>query len=98
MAVIYSKAGRPCFVADIDFSNDRELALRDAFHEACSKFCYRDIMALSRAMRVTPNTVETWKYGIYFPRRDVAQQVIDWVNAGKPMKQVRPFSESFNML
>lgn len=98
MAVTYSKAGRPCFVADIDFSNDRELALRDAFHKVCSKFCYRDIMAISRAMNVTPNTVETWKYGLYFPRRDIAQQIIDWDKAGKPMKQRRPFSERPGML
>lgn len=98
MAVTYSKAGRPCFVADIDFSNDRELALRDAFYKACNSFSYRDMMALSRALNVAPITVRTWKYGLRFPRRDIAKEVIDWVNEGKPMKQVRPFSENFNML
>ena len=98
MAVTYSKAGRPCFVAVIDFSNDRELALRDAFHKACGSFNYRDVMALSRALHVAPITVRTWKYGLRFPRKDIAQEVIDWVRADKPMKQTRPFPESFNML
>lgn len=98
MAVIYSKAGRPCFVADIDFSNDLQLAFRDAFHKSCSDFKYREIVAVSRACGVTTTTVENWKYGLSFPQKDIAQQIIDWVKAGKPMKQVRPFPESFNML
>lgn len=97
MAVSCSRAGRPCFVADIDFSNDEELARRDAFHNACRGFCYRDIAALSRACKVSMTTVENWKYGLTFPQKDIAQQVIDWVNAGKPMKQKRPFPENFDM-
>ena len=97
MAVACSRAGRPCFVADIDLSNDKEMVLRDAFHNACSDLRYRDIMALSRALKVAPITVETWKYSLRFPRRDIAQQVIDWVEAGKPMKQRRPFPESPGM-
>ena len=98
MAVTYSKAGRPCYVAVIDFRNDRELALRDAFHKVCSSFNYRDKMALSRALHVAPITVETWKYGLRFPRKDIAQQVMDWVNAGKPMKQERPYPVNPGML
>jgi len=98
MAVGYSKAGRPCFVAEIDLSNDRELALRDAFYKACAGLRYRDIMALSRALNVAPITVETWKYSLRFPRRDIAYQVIDWVNAGKPMTKRRPFPAKPGML
>jgi hypothetical protein len=98
MSVTYSKAGRPCFVAVIDFSNDRELALRDAFHKACASFCHRDMMALSRALNVAPITVRTWKYGLRFPRKDIAQEIIDWVNVGKPMEQRRPFPENPGML
>ena len=98
MAVTCSRAGRPCFVAEIDLSDDREMALRDAFYKACETFRYRDIMALSRALHVAPITVQTWKYGLRFPRRDIAHEVIDWVNAGKPMKQVRPFPETVSMI
>ena len=97
MAVSCSRAGRPCFVADIDFSNDEELARRDAFHKACKDFRYRDIAALGRMYGVTARTVENWKYGLTFPRKDIAQQIIGWVNAGKPMKQKRPFPEHFDM-
>ena len=98
MAVTYSKAGRPCFVAVLDFRNDRHLAFRDQFHKACSDFKYRDIVAVSRACGVCRGTVENWKYGLSFPHKDIAQQIIDWVAAGKPMKLVRPFPETFNMI
>lgn len=98
MAVICSRAGRPCFVAEIDFGNDLQLAFRDRFRNACSGFRYRDIVAVSRACGVSARTVENWKYGITFPQKDIAQQIIDWVKAGKPMKQVRPFPDTFNMV
>jgi len=97
MAVSYSRAGRPCFVADIDPSNNEQLAIRDAFHNACKGFAYRDTAGLARMYGVTIRTVENWKYGSTFPRKDIAQQIIDWVNAGKPMKQKRPFPEHFDM-
>jgi len=90
MAVSCSRAGRPCLVADIDFSKDIELPLWDRFHEVCSKFRYAEIMAVSRAFAVHYNTVERWKYGLQFPRKGIAQQVIDWVEQGKPMKRVLP--------
>lgn len=98
MAVTYSKAGRPCLVADIDFSNDEELGFWDEFYKACSDFHYAEIMALSRAFGLSTITIERWKYRLSFPRKGTAQQVIDWVKAGKPMKQVRPFPETFNMI
>ena len=98
MAVGCSRAGRPCFVADIDFSNDLQLAFRDDFYAACAEFRYREIVALARACGVGISTVENWKYRMTFPRKDIAQQIIDWVARGKPMKQRRPFPEAVGML
>lgn len=98
MAVNCSRAGRPCFVADINFIRDGKLAFWDEFMEACSGFRYRHIVALSRAYGISTNTVERWKYGLNIPKKDRAEEVIDWVKAGKPMKQVRPFPERPNML
>ncbi len=98
MAVACSRAGRPCLVADIDFSKDRDLTFWDEFYKVCSEFRYAEEMAISRAFGVDPRTVRNWKYRQTYPRKGIAQQIIDWVNQGKPMKQVRPFPESFNML
>ena len=97
MTVACVRAGRPCLVADINHSNDKELEFWDRFYKACSNFRYAEIMALSRALGVSSRTVENWKYKLTFPRKGMAQQVIDWVDNNKPMKQVRPFSESFDM-
>jgi len=98
MAVNYSKAGRPCFVADFGSTRDKLLAFQGEFYDACSQFRYRDIVAVSRACGITVKAVESWKYGWRFPKKERAEEVLDWVKAGKPMKQVRPFPESFNML
>ena len=98
MAISISRAGRPYVVADIDFSNDAELALWDEFYEACADFHYAEIMALSRAFGVSPITVERWKYRLTFPRKGIAQQVIDWVNRGKPMRKVSPSQTKSDML
>ena len=95
---VSSRAGRPCFVADINFGNDSELAFRDAFYDACANLHYREIVALSRACGVTSRTVENWKYKLTFPQKDIARQIIAWVEAGKAMKQRRPFPESSGML
>jgi len=94
MAVNYSKAGRPCFVADFGSTRDKLLAFQDEFYAVCSQFCYRDIVAVSRACGITAHAVELWKYGINFPPKERAEEVLDWVKAGKPMKQKRPFPES----
>lgn len=98
MAVAYSKAGRPCYVAAMGSNKDRQLAFWDEFVRACSGFCYRDIVAVSRYCGISVNAVERWKYGINFPEKERAEDVIDWVNAGKPMRQRRPFPESPNIL
>ena len=98
MAISYRKGGRPYAVADIDFSNDAELALWDEFYEACSDLRYVEIMALSRAFGISPNTVERWKYRINFPRKGIAQQVIDWVKQGKPIRVISPSQTKSDML
>jgi len=98
MAVTCSRAGRPRFVAEIDFSNDLQLAFRDEFRDVCSDFQYRETVAVSRACGVDIRTVRNWKYGLTFPQKDIAQQIIDWVRAGKPMRQERPFPETPRMI
>ena len=80
--------GRPRYVADIDFAHDPDQELYDRFYEACREFCYRDVMALSRGLKVTPRTIYNWKNGKTFPIvRGTALMVIDWVAGGKRMKQ-----------
>lgn len=95
---ILPKSGRPCLVADIDFSKDIELNLWDQFYDACSEFHYAEIMGLSRAYGISRSTVENWKYKKTFPRKGRAQQVLDWVNNGKPMKKVSPGQATSAML
>ena len=93
-----SRAGRPCFVADFEPSEDRRVAFWEAFYAACSQFRYRELVAVSRACSITLRSVERWKYGESFPDRDRAQEVLDWVEAGKPMIQRRPFPVSPGMV
>ncbi len=98
MAIGCSRAGRPCLIADIDQSQDKVLAFQDEFYEACSDLRYGECMALSRAFNISYLSVLKWKYKIRCPKKDVAEEVIAWVGQGKPMKQKRPFPESFDML
>ena len=88
MALGTARAGRPYAVAEIPFQNERKVGLLDEFYDACSSFHYREIMAVSRALRVQPCTVERWKYKETFPRWDIAVDVIEWVNQGKPIRLV----------
>jgi hypothetical protein len=97
---LFNRGGRPRFVADIDHSHDSQLHFRYEFKEVCSAFKYRDIMALSRSFDIAPNTIERWKYGISFPRKETAEKVLEWVKAGKPMKMESPGQKaaSFSLL
>ena len=97
MAVAVVKSGRPCLVAEIDFQTDSEIELRDKFYKVCSSFHYQEIMALSRALGMSPSTVENWKYKITFPSWYIALQVIDWDERGKPMKKVPPWQSAADM-
>jgi hypothetical protein len=72
MVMAIAGRGRPYFVAEINFDNDRKIELLDEFYKICSTFYYRDIMALGRALRVDHSTVERWKYKVTFPRWDIA--------------------------
>lgn len=94
MAVATVGAGRPCAVAVMPFQNDRKVGLLDEFYGICAGFHYREIMAVSRALRVTPRAVESWKYREKFPRWDIAIDIIEWVNQGKPIIMVS--SSTFN--
>jgi hypothetical protein len=85
-----NKGGRPRVVADINFDNDSKRQLINDFQLACSTFHYREIMALSRTLGVTPTTIANWKYKICFPRWDTVADVMDWVHRGKPIKLVPP--------
>jgi hypothetical protein len=97
MALAIAKSGRPCFVAVINFETDSELELRDKFYNVCVTFHYREVMALSRAFGVNPDTVECWKYKVQFPNWYIALQVIDWDERGRPMKQVPPWQSAADM-
>jgi hypothetical protein len=88
MAILTEKRGRPYYVARVPFSNDRKLAFMDEFYNITRTFHYREIMALSRALNVTPVTVQNWKYKTTFPKWDIAYDVIDWYRNGKPMDLV----------
>jgi hypothetical protein len=62
MAILGARTGRPCFVADIPFDNDRKLELLDEFYKVCNTFHYRDMMAVSRAFNISDRTIRRWKY------------------------------------
>jgi hypothetical protein len=94
MAVSCSRAGRPRWVAVLGSNRDKRLAFWDEFVNACSGFRYREIVAVSRACGLSTRAVENWKYGTYFPDKERAEEVLDWVRAGKPMEQQRPFPDS----
>ncbi|MBV6343788.1 hypothetical protein, partial [Candidatus Magnetobacterium casense] len=58
-----------------------------------SGFHYREIVAISRACGITTRQVENWKYGQRYPDKQRAEDIIEWVKAGKPMEQQRPFPD-----
>lgn len=80
--------GAPRYVAVIPFSIAEKQGLIQEFYDACSDFRYRDIMALSRALNLTPQTIQNYKYKTQFPRWEIANDIIKWVKAGKPMERV----------
>ena len=98
MALGTSRAGRPYVVAVIPFSNERKVRLLEEFYGACESFHYRETMAVSRALGVEPRTVERWKYKETFPRRDIAEDLIEWVKQGKPIRMVSPSESPVGML
>lgn len=98
MALGTARGGRPYPVALIPFNNERKVGLLDEFWTTCAAFHYRETMAISRALGVEPRTVERWKYRESFPRWDIAVDVIEWVNQGKPVRMVSPSETPGNML
>ena len=80
--------GRPFVVATMSFANDKKLELMREFYTITATFRYREVVALSRALKMHPRTIDRWKYGETFPRWDIALDVIDWYKAGKPMTLV----------
>lgn len=90
-ASIFSRRGRPRLVAQTT-SKDLVLPYYDNFYDACEKLRYRDIMALSRALNVHSRTVEAWKYREKKPSFRKMLEVMDWIQAGKPM-ELQPSSQ-----
>jgi hypothetical protein len=90
--------GRPYYVADIPFENDRQIALLTEFYSIAKRLCYRDIVALARAFSMTERTVYAWHYGERFPRYDIMIDVIEWAKRGKPMRKEYQKSPLFSML
>jgi len=79
------KVGRPYHKADIDLRHDSDEELYERFYMACDTLRYFDTVLLSRTLGVQVRTVRNWKsHQTFPPRRGMAQQVIDWVNNGKP--------------
>lgn len=60
----------------------------DEFYSVCATFHYRETMAVSNALGVTPRTVRNWKYHKTLPDYEIVCAVIDWVNQGKPVRNV----------
>lgn len=85
MAIGIEARGRPYYAADIPFKNERRVAFLHEFYKVTATLNYREIMALSRTLRVHPSTVQNWKYRVTFPKWDIAVDVIAWVKRGKPM-------------
>lgn len=98
MALGAARAGRPYVVAVIPFNNERKVRLLNEFWGACESFHYRETMAVSRALGVEARTVERWKYKETFPRRDIAEDIIEWVRQGKPVRVVSPSKSPADML
>ena len=90
--------GRPVYVADIPFENDRQMVLLDEFHSIAKRLHYRDILALARAFGMTERIVYAWHYGEPFPRYDVMIDVIEWVKRGKPMRKEYQNPPYYSML
>jgi hypothetical protein len=90
MTGLFVRQGRPPFVAQLDLGRDPELHIAYKFHDACTTLCYRDIMALSRALNVSQRAIESWKYAERMPSFRVMWYVIRWVKQGKPMTTAKP--------
>lgn len=90
--------GRPYYVADIPFENDRRIALLTEFYNITKKLHYRDIVALARAFNMTERTIYAWHYGERFPRYDIMMDVIEWAKRGKPMRKEYQKAPFYSML
>lgn len=93
-----AKGGRPYPVALIPFQNSRKVALLAEFYDTCATFHYPEMMALSRALRISDRTIRRWKYQESFPRWDIAVDVIEWVRRGKPIIMQSPSETVSNMM
>lgn len=83
------KGGRPCPVA-VMYDARLDTEFYEKFYEACRAFAYRDIMAVSRRLDVSPRTVRNWKYGKTRPVDQIVFAVVQWVKDGKPVEMVPP--------
>lgn len=79
--------GRPVWVADIPFENDKTLPILSGFYRIVKQLNYRELMALARAFNMAERTVYAWRYGERFPRHEIMEMVIDWAKQGKPMRK-----------
>jgi len=83
-----SNRGRPIHEAFLDFRTETEYdRLINQFYKVCFALNYREIMALSRVLQVTPRTVQNWKYESTVPKWGIMQWVIRWGELGRPLVQ-----------
>jgi len=92
------RRGRPYFVPKVSGAYDTRLRFQDKFYGVCSTFHYREIAGWARFLGCHTFTVERWKYGMAFPKDDVAQQIIDWDRDGRPWEKVEAWESSSKML
>ena len=79
--------GRPVWVADIPFENNKTLPLLSEFFRILKQLNYRELMGVARAFNLTERTVYAWRYGERCPRHEIMEWVIDWARQGKPMRK-----------
>ena len=87
MALGSTSVGRPYFEAAIPFQSDRANQCLDEFYNICASFHVQDVIQVSRGLGVTERTVRNWKYGVTFPKLDIALDVIEWDKLGRPLRK-----------
>lgn len=87
--------GRPAFYADIDLRKDPRQELFDSFYSAMRTLSYREMNALARTLGLSYVTIWRWKLGRAAPQDRAINQVVHWVNCGKPI--IKRQRERFTM-
>ena len=64
------------------------MVVRSDFFRIAKSLNYTEIMALSRALRISDSTVYAWHYGERIPKNwGVMLDIIQWGKDGKPVEK-----------